>query len=517
MVVEHRVRPVQRSPAAGGAREEESSTPLLSSLEQHSPARPLSTEPRGPLLPSASRGGWNPPFDMVSPVTSPHRQAVDDEFREDRQQSAYDDAASPARIKEGPGRSRLGLAKLKAAGERVVTGLRVLHKLGIKETLEHRKKLYSQILEGKPRSVLSDEWVDSFSSVEDWQPPSIWYVIVSVQAAELVLIWLWSGGDHDNLPELDPAVHATMMGLLAFLLGFRTSQAYDRWWAGRQKWGEIVFSSRNLASNAASVFTSFSRLRRLITCLILFAWAVRSHLRGQLLGEDDTDDLVLNGLIERKEVEDLASNGVAYLALIDEMRAEIKAEMRAQIATTGRLDGHWDLVVGHDIRALLQASTGCDGINTTPMPFNYLTFLRIYMVVWVLTYPIFIVASFGWTTLPLCAFIVFILLKLEQMAREMSEPFGFDRHDLPLDELCKKIEKSLHEILLRAEKRGGKLEGGAGGVSGASGAEGGPAGPNAMLNCTSKSEPSVTRSDLIRAASDNHFCPGDPRRYAYAA
>ena len=267
------------------------------------------------------------------------------------------------------------------------------------------------------------------------------------------------------------------------------------------------------------MFTSLKRLRRLITCLILFAWAVRSHLRGQLLGDDTTDDLVMSGLIERKDADELASTGSAYLALIDEIRAEIKAEMRAQIAAGGRLEGHWDLIIGDDIRGLLQASTGCDGINTTPMPFNYLTFLRIYMVVWVLTYPVFIVATFGWLTLPLCAFIVFILLKLEQMAREMSEPFGFDRHDLPLDELCQKIEKSLHEILIRAEKRsasaGSAGKAVEGGTSASAAAQHAAGSPSAIRSHANKSvAPTIACSDLIRAGSDNHYCPGDPRRYA---
>lgn len=73
------------------------------------------------------------------------------------------------------------------------------------------------------------------------------------------------------------------------------------------------------------------------------------------------------------------------------------------------------------------------------------------MVAWVLTYPIFIIGSFGWTTLPLCVFIVFILMKLEQMAGEMQEPFGYDTYDLALEELCTRVERNVYEVLMRAE------------------------------------------------------------------
>ena len=319
-------------------------------------------------------------------------------------------------------------------------------------TAAYRLTLYDQILAGKPRSGKGESWWASFSAFEEWQPPQIWYALFLILVAEMVTIYAWSRGHPEAMPHLDPEVHATLMGLLAFLLGFRTSQAYDRWWAGRTLWGQIVSSSRNLASNAAAVFTDIGRLRRLILRLVIFAWAVRDALRGTNLGDSEDSDLVLSGLMDKSQVRELTNGGTAYLALIDEMRTIIQEELAAQTSVNSMgLKGHWDLVVGDDIRTLLTAVTSCEGINTTPMPFNYLTFLRIYMIAWSVSYPIFVIEIFGWLTLPLVACILFILTKLEEMAREMSEPFGLDTHDLPIDELCYKIEKSLYEILSRVE------------------------------------------------------------------
>ena len=66
----------------------------------------------------------------------------------------------------------------------------------------------------------------------------------------------------------------------------------------------------------------------------------------------------------------------------------------SQIASNnGRIEGHWDLIVGDDIRQLLMAMTGCERIHNTPMPFNYLTFLRIFMVGWIVTYPLVMLPS----------------------------------------------------------------------------------------------------------------------------
>ena len=43
------------------------------------------------------------------------------------------------------------------------------------------------------------------------------------------------------------AFHSLLGITLGLILVFRMNSAYDRWWEGRQKWGELVNNSRNLA------------------------------------------------------------------------------------------------------------------------------------------------------------------------------------------------------------------------------------------------------------------------------
>ena len=67
------------------------------------------------------------------------------------------------------------------------------------------------------------------------------------------------------------------------------------------------------------------------------------------------------------------------------------------------------------------------------------------------------------------------MVKLEQIAGEMSEPFGFDKYDIALEELCQKVEQNLHEILMRAEAPEGHAARGVGkGVDPGEDAAGGP-------------------------------------------
>lgn len=53
-----------------------------------------------------------------------------------------------------------------------------------------------------------------------------------------------------------PIAVPTILGtIISLLLGFRSNQAYDRWWEARHIWGAIVNDSRTLARQAIS-FTS---------------------------------------------------------------------------------------------------------------------------------------------------------------------------------------------------------------------------------------------------------------------
>src|SRR5687768_1629239 len=49
------------------------------------------------------------------------------------------------------------------------------------------------------------------------------------------------------------AVYSLIGFVLSLLLVFRTNSAYDRWWEGRKKWGELVNTTRNLSIRIAAM------------------------------------------------------------------------------------------------------------------------------------------------------------------------------------------------------------------------------------------------------------------------
>ena len=71
--------------------------------------------------------------------------------------------------------------------------------------------------------------------------------------------------------------------VLSLLLVFRTNSAYDRWWEGRKKWGELINNSRNLAIKVDTMTknkTSHEFFSRMIPN---YAFAMKEHLREGVL------------------------------------------------------------------------------------------------------------------------------------------------------------------------------------------------------------------------------------------
>ncbi len=69
-------------------------------------------------------------------------------------------------------------------------------------------------------------------------------VIITVYSLAIAVIHEWFLEVPISIPLAVPAVLGTVISLL---LGFRSNQAYDRWWEARQVWGAIVNDSRTLA------------------------------------------------------------------------------------------------------------------------------------------------------------------------------------------------------------------------------------------------------------------------------
>jgi len=85
-------------------------------------------------------------------------------------------------------------------------------------------------------------------------------------------------GNTEKLKDL-MQVYSLVGFVLSLLLVFRTNTAYDRWWEGRKKWGELVNNSRNLAIKI-SALTDDAQTKQYFSRMIAnYAISMKEHLR----------------------------------------------------------------------------------------------------------------------------------------------------------------------------------------------------------------------------------------------
>lgn len=86
-------------------------------------------------------------------------------------------------------------------------------------------------------------------------------------------------------------------------------------------------------------------------------------------------------------------------------------------------------------RNLSQSPSFCQRIVSVRLPFGYITHVRIFLAVWLLLLPFGIVESTGWISILWVTIISYGVIGVERWAERLSDPFGSDITDLPLDEM----------------------------------------------------------------------------------
>ncbi|MDG2426771.1 MAG: bestrophin family ion channel [Flavobacteriales bacterium] len=250
----------------------------------------------------------------------------------------------------------------------------------------------------------------------------------------LMLTYQESGGAHSSI-----TVHSLLGFVIGLLLVFRTNTAYDRWWEGRKQWGSLVNTTRHLAIQTRA-----------------------------LLKPTDPDSLETNKGSER-----IAARGVAMNLLIEypcalaehlrtapladgeahpphrpnKMASELLQEAVRWTSIEKWFDPRLYIGMERSIARLTDITGACERIRNTPIPYNYNMFLKKFIFVYVMTMPLGLIGTFGYWSVPISVFALYIFGSLELLAEEIEEPFGHDASDLPLDALCETMERNVRELL----------------------------------------------------------------------
>lgn len=222
--------------------------------------------------------------------------------------------------------------------------------------------------------------------------------------------------------------------VLGLLLVFRTNSAYERWWEGRKLWGQLTNDSRNFALKVHSLVDTPEHVKkRLGELVISFAFALKHHLRGTKPTEP------LPG------INDVDPSEPDHLPLFI---AKQVYELIGEWSDAQSIDGFKLQVLDPHARALMDICGGCERIKNSPIAVSYRAFMRQGIALNLLSWPWYLTHEYNvWWTMPPLLIGAYFLIGIELIAEEIEEPFGKDDDDLPLDDICNNIKRTVHSIL----------------------------------------------------------------------
>jgi putative membrane protein len=105
------------------------------------------------------------------------------------------------------------------------------------------------------------------------------------------------------------------------------------------------------------------------------------------------------------------------------------------------------LSINSEISNFLEVAGGCERIKNTPIPYSYSSFLRKFILFYIITLPWVFSPTLGNYVIPFSIFIFYVLGSLELIAEEIEDPFGGDENDVPIEKISQNIKRNVSEII----------------------------------------------------------------------
>lgn len=286
-----------------------------------------------------------------------------------------------------------------------------------------------------------------------------------------------------NIPWLPVSVIGTAV---AFNVGFKNNQAYDRMWEARKIWGGIVNDSRawgmmvdsyisNLFSENKKSQEELQKIKkRLIYRHIGWLYAHRSQLLvatpwehisqgghmkktaeqfqqkfGIGLVDDEITRTELKLFLPENEHDRLIRHANTATQIINEQSRDL-AEIREQLVIEDFR--HTQMV--DVLRSFYELQGKNERIKKFPLPRQYANMSRVFVGIFILLLPFSMVPELmklgDWgllTSILLSALIGWVYVVMEVIGDYSENPFQGMGNDIPMMSLCRTIEIDLREML----------------------------------------------------------------------
>lgn len=229
---------------------------------------------------------------------------------------------------------------------------------------------------------------------------------------------------------LDEAFMEYIGFALFLVLAFRLHDSHSRFVRALLLWHEGVVGLLRIVSNRLFQRITpgtFHRedVERIGGHLVAYAICLMGSLRGKDYEEK------LRQVLSNGDVQDLLNVTERVDHCMDVVRAYVQRYDR--MGSTRTYDQ--EMIMGY-LRRLGDITAECQSMKRIPPPLGYVHHMRLFTWIWIAILPFGLVESSGWLTILWTSLVSYGVVGMECWAERLSDPFGQDISDLPLDTLC---------------------------------------------------------------------------------
>ncbi|KPM46834.1 bestrophin family protein [Jiulongibacter sediminis] len=319
-----------------------------------------------------------------------------------------------------------------------------------------------------------------FSNLLKWSGPHIiWLLILMTSITLLYEFELLSF----SIPWLPISVIGTAV---AFYVGFKNNQAYDRMWEARKIWGGIVNDSRSwgmlVNSFVSNLFIekplSENELHSIKQRLIYrhIAW-LYTH-RNQLLAPTSWEHISQGGHLARTAefyqrkfgvglvddqiegadpVKFLSEGEFEKIKLLKNKATQLinsQGDDLSELRKNGLIDDFRHMEMAKVLQNFYTLQGKNERIKKFPLPRQYANMSRYFVGIFIALLPFSMipelmkVGDWGlWLSIPITALIGWVYVMMEIVGDYSENPFQGMANDIPMLSLCRTIEIDLREML----------------------------------------------------------------------
>tara|TARA_Y100000591_G_C21762483_1_gene660859 strand:- start:338 stop:1228 length:891 start_codon:yes stop_codon:yes gene_type:complete len=224
---------------------------------------------------------------------------------------------------------------------------------------------------------------------------------------------------------------------VALLLGFRTNQAYERWWEARIIWGAIVNDSRTLVRQCVSFFERSNDSYE----ALVGEMANRQIIWCYALGESLRKLPFSHRVIKYKESNKTEAFNIPNALLSQHSETLLVAKEK------GMVNDFQQVQIDSTIARLCDSMGKCERIKNTVFPKAHSLLIHLIIYVFATMLPFGLSDEYLAVEIGLTIGIPIIFIAIEKTSILMQDPFENQPLDTPMTDLAETIEINIRQMI----------------------------------------------------------------------